>query len=566
MNHITFKDTARLPAVAVWLLFMGAALGSLPAWAATARGTVFEDRNGDGQQQADEPGLANVLVSNGFEVVTTDADGRYEVAIDDEQGHVFVTKPSGYATPVNAFQIPQFYYLHQPAGSPAGLRFPGLAPTGPLPESINFPLQRVAEPDSYSAVLLSDTQPQTQAELDYVRDDVIAELIGTDARFGMTMGDILFDDLSMFPRYLSIIAQLGIPWYNVPGNHEMNLLAADDAYSLETFKRYFGPPYYSFDYGKVHYVVLDNIDYRGNGASDPADYRGSGGYEAKISERQLRWLENDLAAVPEDRLVFLAMHSPLKTYTGDRPSSNTTNRKALFKLLSGREHLYAVAGHTHTNEHHYFGKADGFEGPGEFHHHVLGTVSGSWWSGPMDERGIAVAEQRDGTPNGYHLLDIDGNALSVRFRAAGRAPDYQLRIVFDSHFYQHTPVGRRDVRHGALLAGSISEDQVHSTRVLVNLFDGGPKSKLMMTVGAGEPVEMKPVREFDPHTKELFDRFRDQKKPWVEALPSSHLWAADLPKSLSAGTFTVSVQATDDFGQVHHAHRILEVTGSSAKP
>ena len=32
-----------------------------------------------------------------------------------------------------------------------------------------------------------------------IRDDVIAELIGSDARFGMTMGDIVFDDMSMFP-------------------------------------------------------------------------------------------------------------------------------------------------------------------------------------------------------------------------------------------------------------------------------------------------------------------------------------------------------------------------------
>ena len=40
------------------------------------------------------------------------------------------------------------------------------------------------------------------------------------------MGDILFDDLSHFPRFNDIIGQIGIHWCNVPGNHEMNLEAA----------------------------------------------------------------------------------------------------------------------------------------------------------------------------------------------------------------------------------------------------------------------------------------------------------------------------------------------------
>ncbi|MEM6708144.1 MAG: calcineurin-like phosphoesterase family protein [Pseudomonadota bacterium] len=529
-----------------------------------ATGTVYDDRNGNGVQDESEEGIAGVAVSNGRDVVLTDDQGRYTVPVDASADVIFITKPSGYAPPVNGYQIPQFYYLHRPQGSPDGLRYPGVSPTGPLPESIDFPLRAVAEPDRYSAILFADTQPQTQAELDYVRDDVIADLIGTDARFGMTLGDLLFDDLSMFPRYLSIVAQLGIPWHNVPGNHELNLLAESDAESLETFQRYFGPPYYSFDYGQVHYVVLDNIEYRGNGEADPGDYRGSGGYVARFTEQQLDWLEKDLALVPADRMVVLAMHSPLKTYSSDRVTSNTANRKALFERLAGRQHLYAIAGHTHTNEHHYFGEEDGFAGPGTFHHHVLGTVSGSWWSGPFDERGIAVAEQQDGTPNGYHLLDVDGNALSVRFRAAGKPADYQMRILIDADHYQYEAIARRDVRMGALLDGSLSVDQVPAARILVNLFDGGPKSTVSFAIGNGPTLPMTRVQEMDPHTRELYDRFEAQKKPWVDAIPSSHLWAADLPDSLGAGTYTVTVKAVDEFGRTHHGHRILEVQGSSA--
>ena len=109
--------------------------------------------------------------------------------------------------------------------------------------------------------------------------------------------------------------------------------------------------------------------------------RGNGGYEARISKQQLRWLEQELKYVDTDRLVFVATHAPLgsedRRYTTD-------NHQGLFQLLAGRPGLYSVAGHTHTTNHIYRQKTA--DGPGTFHHHVLATVSGSWWSGPFDER------------------------------------------------------------------------------------------------------------------------------------------------------------------------------------
>jgi len=69
----------------------------------------------------------------------------------------------------------------------------------------------------------------------------------------------------------------------------------------------------------------------------------------------------------------------------------------------------------------------------------------------------------------------------------------------------------------------------------------------------------------DPHVEELFARHADAIKPWVEPVASSHLWVADLPDDLAPGTWTLTVEAVDEFGRAHHAHRILEVTGSSAR-
>ena len=166
--------------------------------------------------------------------------GAYELEVHGDS-IIFITKPAGYMTPQDAYRLPRFYYVHRPQGSPGGLRYLGIDPTGPLPERIDFPLHQQLEPTSFEAILLADTQPQTEAELDYIRDGVVSELIGTEAAFGMTMGDVLFDDLSMFPRFNSIIAALGVPWYNVAGNHELNLFATSDDYSLETFSKLVRP-------------------------------------------------------------------------------------------------------------------------------------------------------------------------------------------------------------------------------------------------------------------------------------------------------------------------------------
>ena len=523
--------------------------------AQTATGRVFIDENRNGLLDEGEVGLANVRVSNGASVVRTDATGRYRLAAD-EQTIIFITKPSNYAIPVNQHMLPQFYYIHQPNGSPAGMRYKGIEPTGPLPAEINFPLIERPEKKKFEALLFADTQPQTTRELDYIRDDVVAELVGSDAAFGMTMGDIMFDDLSMLPRYNAIISKIGIPWYNVPGNHEINFESPNDRYSLETFKKFYGPPYFAFEYADALFVVLDNIDYKGGGEADPADVRGNGGYEARISRSQLQWLAEELKHVEQERLVFIATHAPLGSENG---SYATDNREKLFRLLAGRPNLYSVAGHTHTTDHVYFDKDDGFAGPGKFHHHVLATVSGAWWSGPFDERGIAVSDQRDGTPNGYHILEVDSTDVAVRFKGAGKPADYQMRIVFDVAHHQLNVNGIRDFKAGELLDGRISQDHLNAAAIIVNLFDGGPNSKVRYRIEDGEYRPLKRILRKDPYMLEQYARHRSSKKTWVEATLSTHLFEADLDANLPPGVHAITVQAEDEFGRLHHGHTGLEI-------
>ena len=74
----------------------------------------------------------------------------------------------------------------------------------------------------------------------YIGHDVVEELIGTQAKFGVTLGDIVFDDLGMFEPLNATIALVGIPWFNVIGNHDMNMDASNDEDADETFTRIYG--------------------------------------------------------------------------------------------------------------------------------------------------------------------------------------------------------------------------------------------------------------------------------------------------------------------------------------
>lgn len=514
-----------------------------PAGTMTARGTVFESTDGSLTPGANSRGLPDVLVSNGREVVRTDANGRWSLPVARGQS-IFVIKPTGFATPLSTTLLPRFAYVHEPEGTPAALdlRYAGIAPTGPLPDSIDFPLRRQEESSRFDVILFTDPQPESSAELTYVRDDIVAHAAATRAAFGITCGDVMFDDLSMYPRSNRIIGTIGRPWYHLPGNHDMNYEAPDNDYSRETFKRIFGARYYAFQHGGVTFFALDNVEYLGKGK-----FRGHFG------DRQLAFIRNVLAELPPDAPTIFCFHIPLRTLSGTDPAIAVTDVDDFLKALGGRPNAISFAGHTHTNEHYYLD--NGSEEP--HHHKVLSAVSGSWWSGPFDIRGIPVALQSDGAPNGFHILSIDGKKMETRLMPGHDPAQSQLRLMFDGPYHQ-----TREVLHeqpvGTVIGGTIPLDAAASTHLLVNLFDGGPRSKVEFALG-GEWRPMEPITRLDPFVQEVYARNAAVKKPWVEPTPCAHLWQARLPASLAAGTHSILVRARDEHGREHRVATVLEV-------
>ncbi|MHB2205002.1 calcineurin-like phosphoesterase C-terminal domain-containing protein [Methylobacterium sp. CM6257] len=529
---------------------LGLAAGSAGAQeTAEATGLVYATET-TGMGRTPLPG---VLVSNGREIARTDGDGRYRLPMPGD-GVVFVIKPPGYALPRDADHLPRHTYIHQPGGTPAalGLRYRGLAPTGPLPASIDFTLARVDEPADFDVILFTDPQPESRFELDHVRDTAVARAMTIPAAFGLTTGDVLFDDLSLYGRSNRIVGRIGLPWHNLPGNHDLNVQAPDARYSRETWKRVFGAPTYAFRHGRASFVMLDNVEWLG-----PPVPVGANTYRGHIGERSLTFLRNLLAEIPRDDLIVLAMHIPLHTDTApDDPHNTTTDRAALLDLLAGRKVL-SLAGHTHTTEHHYLSEGH--------HHHVLTAVSGSWWSGPDTRTGIPSADSRDGTPNGFHVLSIRGADYTTRYVAAQGQPDETMRILFESELRAGASEVVRWTRPVQGMRPPVPQEALADTSLVVNVFDGGPRTSLVVRIGERAPVAMARTRRLDPFVAELFERYPEAKKSWVKATPSTHIWTARLPDDLVTGAHRVAVEGTDEYGRPIRSCTVLEVVGEGGR-
>ena len=506
-----------------------------------ATGFVFEDYNHNGLRDKGEPGVPGVSVSNGLDVVQTNKRGRYRLKVTDETV-IFITKPSGYDVPVDEVQLPQFYYVHYPNGTPpvANWLFDVIEPTGTLPKRVNFPLYRSKQDESaFRALAFADPQSGNfgdflsgvpdedgQRMLTNLRDEFIEGLVGTNASFVMVAGDIINDVLSLYPRHNRIMATLGIPVWNAPGNHDMNFKSPNDKYSTQTYIRNFGPPNYSFDYGDVHFIAMDNVEFAGN--SEPfAEGIGSvnrfssglpeGGSNVKgfFSEEQLEWLKNDLRYVPKSKLVVLYTHISLKTLaisggnTIGAANINTQNLDELLAVLNSHPNVYTFSGHDTSNLWTlWLGEEEG-RAPGlpAITHKKIAEVRTSL-RGPNDDRGVAISHTDDGNPNGYYFFDFDGADIETRFEAGyarintpsksrKELDDFQMRISVGVNV-------NRDAIHD-LSVDCPTPDAADSigprNYVVVNVFDSNAEHKVKMSLDGGAYVPMEQmIRPFDVAT------------------------------------------------------------------
>jgi hypothetical protein len=518
------------------LLSLGPQLAAVSS-GAQAWGHAFIDANGNRQLDAGETLLEGIRVSNGRDIVMTDAAGRYAIAVSPGDT-LFVIKPRGLRPPLDADNAPQFHYLHEPDGTPDdGFIFKGIAPTGPLPASIDFPLYQTVEQSPFRVALVADPQFYISEELSHYGRTVLAELREGKIDFAFALGDLVGDNLELLAPFKAINELAGFPWYYVAGNHDLNFMAESDRHADATFRRVFGPPSYAFQYGPVHFIVLRTVHWDGFAGFRRDGWPQRGGYSNRLSDAHLTFVGNYLATVSAEERVVICTHIPL-VYPD--PKWNPEQLEKLFTLLSGHPHTVSFSGHTHGNMNLFAGAELGYapDDGSLHHHHVLGTASGSWYRGLPDELGVPQALMADGTPKGYAIATFDGNAYAVRYRSVGRPDSHQIRITAPD----------------AIPAGEVA-----GMEVWANAFNGSSRSVVEMRIGADRGWQpMESVIAPDPGYQallELHSRYEGPGRPLPDPMPCTHLWRATVDGALKPGMHMIEVRSRDQFGQTDHASR-----------
>ena len=560
----TYKVLTRLPLVVILsscfiVPLAKAQCESTQAGADTAQGSVYLDSNVNGMYDRSETGVGGVRVSNGCEVVLTESDGSYQIGLAPTE-ILFISKPAGYLLPLDENNIPNFFYRHYPEGTPSQIAgtsvewlFPVIDSTGPLPERIDFALYNDSTSNTqFKAHGFADTQARYELSEDMLREELVNPLIGNpyDVKFGITVGDVAFDNLTIYDRHKRMMSLMDIPQWYLPGNHDINFESPNALFANETYKRHFGPTYYSFDEGLIHFVALNNVEYAGIQDSSRA-----GNYRGVITKRQLDWLKNDLESVPKNKLIVVATHIPLLATADDGKSSPTTgpgtdNFAELIEILSSFENIYGIAGHDSSNSFKVeINHSHGWSGK-PWVAHTLAEVRGNGWTtGLIDPRGVRDAMMQDGNPNGFYVIKFNEVDVIPEFIPFPFGPDAnrRIRITLDPMLLSS--------QDSSINRGSLQ----NNTKLVVNLFDGGVRDSVWLSLdGSPEQAMVYTVRT-DPYVERIYQELLDKDSQIGPPTRSSHIWEYQLPSSLPVGIHRVEVFTEDEFGQQQRGTFSFEV-------
>lgn len=269
-----------------------------------------------------------------------------------------------------------------------------------------------AGPESFDFIFFTDTHIEPELDAGHGCDMCFRKIAGIKSDFAIMGGDHVYDALgvdgtranAVYDLYQKTQQALQISTHHVIGNHDAfglveksGVAPSDPEYGKKMYQDRIGRTYYSFDHKGYHFVVLDSIQ--------PTEDRE---WEARVDEKQLTWLADDLKGV-EHAPVIGAIHVPLvtafTTYAA-RPATvskhnqiTVANAADVLATFEGHNVIAVFQGHTHVNEIVEHKNTKYITG---------GAVCGNWWHGP-----------RMGFPEGFTVVSLHDGKISTRYETYG---------------------------------------------------------------------------------------------------------------------------------------------------
>ena len=442
---------------------------------------------------ADGP-VPGVVVSDGVEVTVTNEQGIYQLQSDKEWGYVFISVPAGYEVPAEGV-LPQFYKMMKGDASTA--------------ERVDFSLTAVDGQDDYKVLVLGDMHLANRTGdlkqfMEFTSDlNAYRALHQQEKMYAIALGDMTWDlywysNSYALPEYLNTInSQVkGLQIFHTIGNHDYDYKATNDRDAESRFMDYIAPTYYSFNLGKVHYVVLDDVDCSNYDGTTSRDY------EKRVSAGQLSWLAKDLSHVDKSVPLVVVMHAqvfyPSQT-DGFKVDHDVLNTTQLLNVLDGYK-VHFITGHTHMN--YNVTPDDAVTGGREVYEHNTGAICGSWWWSGYLTPGVHLSP--DGTPGGYAIWSVNGTDMEWMYKATGWTEDYQFR----SYDLNNVHFSLADVpQMPAGVPASVKKEYMkyvdaypgnQDNEVLINIWNWNPRWTLKVTDENGNTLTPEEVWAYDP--------------------------------------------------------------------
>lgn len=331
------------------MLFILAVFCSLSASAIPITGYVFHDKNSNGIKDTGEEGIKGVAISDQVDVVQTNANGLYQL---DAKGYGFV-----FMSVPDRYKANKSYYLKTSDATNGRL---------------DFPLVKISVPAEFKFIHASDTHLSEASLQRTQRLKSLADSLKPE--FVLVTGDLVKDALRvpeseavpLYEMYVRETKKFTMPVWSTVGNHEifgierhLSLVSKKNPlYGKKMFHQYLGPNYYSFNYGGIHFIALDDVDFEDLW------------YYGHVDSVQIDWLKKDLAAIPATVPVITFAHMPM--FSGSLSLSNfedeglgrtlekqngklhyrhvVSNAQELLQILQTHPYPISLAGHFHSRQ------------------------------------------------------------------------------------------------------------------------------------------------------------------------------------------------------------------------